>query len=269
LSRYGICIVGMGIRGVSQITPETERILRQSTEVFYMDPRPVVSEYLKRINHNSHNLFKLYKESRKAYDVYEEFSSLVVDRALKKPGACYATYGHPIIFDTITQLILQKASSKRLKVQILPSLSALDTVLADLRLPILDQGLQIFEANRLVLFRQKIDSSVPCLVFGVGSFGSVIITLKRRNTAQRYLLLQKYLLKFYPRKHPLHLVESSLHPDMPSRITRTELNLLVRMYNRINYNTTIYIPPLMKGKVIDRDFDSKIRSPLWLSKIVL
>src|SRR3990170_279986 len=77
LARIDIFIVGIGIRGVSEITPETERILRRSTQIFYMDPRTLVSRYFKKINSNSYNLFKHYEEGRKAYDVYEEFSSLV------------------------------------------------------------------------------------------------------------------------------------------------------------------------------------------------
>jgi uncharacterized protein YabN with tetrapyrrole methylase and pyrophosphatase domain len=268
LPRSDISIVGIGLRGLSEINPETERILRRSTEIFYMDPRPLVSRYFARINRNSHNLAKLYEEGRKGYDVYEEFASLVVNAALKKPGACYATYGNPMIFDTITKLVLEKARRRRLKVEVVPSISALDTVLADLKLPILEEGLQTFDANRLVLFRQKMDPSIPCLIFSVGSFAAVIITLRRRSTARRFSLLQKYLLKFYPPKHPLYLVESSLHPNMPSRITSTQLNQLTRMHSRINYNTTLYIPPLMKTKAVDKDFNSKIRSPRWLSKVV-
>ena len=268
LPRHDIFIVGIGIRGISEITPEVERILRRSTGIFYMDPRPLVSRYFNRINRNSHNLFERYKESRRAYDVYEELSSMVVSKALKKPGVCYATYGNPMIYDTITDLILRKASSRRLKVEVVPGISALDTVLAELKLTILDQGLQIFEANRLVLHRQKIDPSVPCLVFCVGSFGTVIITLRRRNTTRRFTPLQKYLLKTYPPKHRIYLVVSSLHKDMPSRITVTSLNRLARMYRRIDYNTTLYIPPVTSAKVIDENFSSKIHSPRWLSKIV-
>ncbi|MGD0176776.1 MAG: SAM-dependent methyltransferase [Candidatus Bathyarchaeia archaeon] len=268
MQRADLSIVGIGIRGVSEITPETERILRRSTEIFYMDPRPIVSRYFNKVNRNSHNLLKRYKENRKAYDVYEELSSLVINSALKKPGACYATYGNPMIYDTITQLILQKAISRRLKVEIVPAVSALDSVLVDLRLPILDEGLQIFEANRLVLHRQRIESSVPCLIFGVGSFGTVIITIGRRSTEKRYLLLEKHLRQFYPSTHPIHLVESSLHPHMRNRITKTMMNRLGKMYKRINYNTTLYIPPVPKAKYIDRDFDSKIHSTRWTSKIV-
>lgn len=268
MRRTDLSIVGIGIRGISEITPEAERILRRSTEVLYMDPRPTVSRYFNRINRNSHNLLKLYEENRKAYDVYEEFSSLVINRALKKPGACYATYGNPMIYDTITRLILQKAISKRLRVEIVPAISALDSVLVDLRLTILDEGLQIFEANRLVLFRQRIDSSIPCLVFGIGSFGSVVITIKRRSTQKRFAPLQNHLQEFYPSRHPIHLVESSLDPNMRTRITHATLNRLGQMYSRINYNTTLYIPPVPSTRYVDRNFNSKIHSRRWTTKIV-
>jgi len=60
-----IYLLGTGIKGFSHITLETNYILKNCNEVYYVNPVHSLEAYLKKINSKSFNLIGLYKDFMK------------------------------------------------------------------------------------------------------------------------------------------------------------------------------------------------------------
>jgi uncharacterized protein YabN with tetrapyrrole methylase and pyrophosphatase domain len=103
-----IYLLGTGIKGFSHITLETNYILKNCNEVYYVNPVHSLEAYLKKINPKSFNLIGLYKDFRSATDVYEELAQIIIKRAKEISKISFLSHGNPIIFSTPSQIIIKK-----------------------------------------------------------------------------------------------------------------------------------------------------------------
>src|SRR5258705_6231760 len=96
--RFEIAIVGLGIVGVHQITPEVDGIIRRSRHTFVVDSGFGVVSFLKSISAKVTNLSSLYEPGKLRLETYRQMAAEVVQEALADPPVCFATYGHPVLY---------------------------------------------------------------------------------------------------------------------------------------------------------------------------
>lgn len=263
-----IYLLGTGIKGFSHITLETNYTLKNCNEVYYINPLHSLEAYLKKINPKSFNLIGLYKDFRSATDVYEEITRIIIKRAKEISKISFLSHGNPIIFSTPTQIIIKKAKEENLTVEVLPAISAIDSILTELKIDIGDLGLQIFDANKLVLYEQNINTFVPCVIFQIGIFGSKFITRSLRNKPHRFKLFKQYLLKFYPEEHIVYLIESAVDYILNSQKSKFPISDIETKADFINTNSSLYIPPVKGTYIRNKKFYSLINNPNNINELV-
>jgi uncharacterized protein YabN with tetrapyrrole methylase and pyrophosphatase domain len=137
-------IAGLGIQTVNQITREVEQALRASREILYLDTGVATKSYLEGLCARVTSLFEQsYSEDQPRLSAYEHMAVCVVDAALDHPPVAFAIHGHPLIAVHPSFLVLEIANALGLRVEVLPGISAIDTLFADLRIDPVVHGVQM------------------------------------------------------------------------------------------------------------------------------
>jgi len=255
-----IWIAGLGVRAVDQVTREVERALRASREVLYLDAGVATGPYLETLCPQVTALFaQSYSEDAPRLNAYEHMAICVVRAALEHPPVTFAIHGHPLVAVHAPFLVLEMAKALDLKVEILPGISALDAIFADLRLDPVVHGLQMYEATDLLLRRRPLDNDVPAIVWQVGPLETALHS-QRVSRPERFSRFVAHLQQFYPPRHQVEAIYCSPHPLMPPAILRFALEDLGRHAEQLHSGFTLYVPPAMGRAVQDCDLLAKLYS---------
>ncbi len=93
-----IYIVGLGVLNVDHITRETERVIRRSNEVLYVDTGVATQAYLEGLSPRVTSLFATsYEEDGNRLNAYHHMAARVLDAAMDHPPVTFAMHGHPIV----------------------------------------------------------------------------------------------------------------------------------------------------------------------------
>jgi uncharacterized protein YabN with tetrapyrrole methylase and pyrophosphatase domain len=198
-----------------------------------------------------------YAEDKHREQTYREMASRVIDSALKKRPVAFAVYGHPTIYAYPPFLVREMAAQLGLKVKILPGISAMDCLFADLAIDPSVNGIQMFEATDILLRRHQLNSSAATLVWQIGSVCTALYSTTV-STPSRFFGFRDYLLSFYPGDHKVYSYFANPHPMLKAEIHEFTVEELPEFAEILHAAVTLYIPP---AKII-REFDSDIAEVL-------
>lgn len=251
-------IAGLGVRAVDQVTREVERALRASREVLYLDAGVATKAYLEGLCPRVTSLFA-YSQERPRLSAYEHMAVLVIQAALEHPPVTFLVHGHPLVGAHAPFLVLEMARALDLRVEILPGVSALDTLLTDLRLDPVIHGMQMYEATDLLLRRRPLQNDTPAIIWQVGPLETALHSL-RVSRPERFTRFITHLRQFYPAQHQVVAIYSSPHPLMPPRVLRFALEDMGEHAEQLHAGFTLYVPPAAGRPVQDSDLLSKLYS---------
>lgn len=262
-----IYIAGLGIRNIDQMTHEVERAIRRSREVLYVDTGVATRTYLEGLCPRVSPLYEnSYQESGSRLSSYENMAARVVEAALDHPPVVFAMGGHPVVGADAPFLIRDAADALDLTVQVLPGISAMDCLFADLMIDPCVHGLQMFEATDLLLRRYPLQANVPALIWQIGVIETRLHSW-RRSKAQRFDRFLSHVLQFYAPSHPVTAVFSSPHPLMETQKLQFPLAKIARHAEQLHAGFTLYIPAAGVRPIEDADLLAKIDSLEHLYKI--
>jgi tetrapyrrole methylase family protein/MazG family protein len=260
-----IYLLGTGIMSVWHLTRETEACLRASSQVFLVDPGFGVERHISNLGPKVHNLLNEYKEGTSRLDSYRAMAAKVVAAAMEKPPVSLAVYGHPTLFVYPSELIRQAAKYLGLRVHTAAAVSSLDTMLIDLDIDPGKYGLQIYDANAILVEHRKLDPEVPCLLLQVDSVESAFHIIARSRPS-RFARLQEHLMQFYPPDHIVTNIRSSSFPIFGPELYHFQLQQLGREFAEKGLGGTVYFPPARETE-LDVDLAHEMYDPLHINRI--
>ena len=262
-----VYIVGLGVLNVDQITRETERVIRRSNEVLYVDTGVATRAYLKSLCPRVTSLFETsYEEDGHRLNAYHHMAARVLDAAMDHPPVTFAMHGHPIVGAYAPFLIRDMARLLSLEVLVLPGISAKDCLCAELMVDPCVVGMQMYEATDLLLRRRPLQPDVPALIWQIGCVETRLHTT-RVSRPERFERLRSYLLRFYPPQHEVTAVYSTPHPLMPSTVHRFVLQNMCEYAHLLHAGFTLYIPAVYERPVEDHELAHQMDSVEHLSQI--
>jgi siroheme synthase len=255
-----IWIAGLGIQTVCQVTREAENAIRSSREVLYLDTGVATARYLESLCPRATPLYEeSYAEGRPRTGAYEHMAARVVEAALDHPPVTFAIHGHPLVAVHAPFLVMAMAEALGLRVEVVPGISALDCLLADLRIDPVIHGMQMYEATDLLLRRRPLQPDVPLILWQIGPLETCLHTM-RVSKPERFTRLVAYLSRFYPARHEVVAVYSSPHPLMPASILRFAIEDMGQLAEQFHAGFTLYVPPSSGRPVQDLDLVQKLYS---------
>jgi len=245
-----VYLVGTGMVGYRQFTKEAEAAVRNSERVFLVHYQDLVKSYLEDevaaeldVAGEVELLTSEYEEGEDRGHAYDRMAERVLEGARKADAPItFALYGHPMVFVSPTQFVLDRAEEEGLRTEVRPGISAVDCLYCDLALDPARNGIQMFEATDLLLREFDLTPDVPAFIWQVGALETGLHT-DADSTPARFTRFREYLRQFYPDDHTVHLCQTATYPISESERIEVELGEFETLHDRINGLQTLYVPP--------------------------
>ncbi|MGP4114852.1 SAM-dependent methyltransferase [Streptomyces sp. 4N509B] len=265
-----ITIVGIGTVSVMQMTKEADAALANVDALYVLHAQSIVLDYLRRhYDAPVTDLSVTYAEDKPRRQTYHEVAQAVMDAATEGAGrhVAYVTSGHPLVLVTPSQLILKAAEKRTIPVAIVPGLSSLDTVWADLRFDPGPDGAMMFDATSLLLRRYTLDSTVPLFLWQVNTVETSLFST-HKNRPERFTRLQEYLLRFYPADHVAKLVHSASFPISRAEVRDVPIGEMGILAEIATSQHILYVPPVVRRQIVDMELSAGVSSVAHLDRLI-
>ena len=250
-----LTIVGAGILAPNQLTLEADRALRGSSLILYVvGDAPAMISYLQSLGPKAVDMNSYYRSGELDEEVYRNLSQAVIAAMEGNDTVSFVVNGHPLIYNLPVRIIAREARKRGYRVNVLPGISSIDTMLMQLGIEIGSSGLQVYDANRFVYYGIEPDVRVPLILFQPGCFGSGIITIDKENAPRRFERLCGCLMHFYGPDHVVRILRSSMASDVAPLDISVEIRDLPSRASSIDYVSSLYVPARERLKVKDQEF---------------
>lgn len=250
---FDIVLIGRGVRDVAHMTLESLEALKKCKRGFVVSPaQEAVDAFrealLQKVKESESlpplvSLSAAYQKDRLRLTNYSDAAQAVLDAAKSDPPVAYLTPGNPVIYDTVTHVILKGARASGLRTKVLPSVSFIDTMLVDLEEEPAP-GLQIYEASWVVGAQVRPDTRFACMLVQISLFCTNFPVVDRMPETAAMRRLRDHLLKFYPSDHVIVIVRSGSGWSGLPTIQPLALGALDNVRGEIQLGASLYIPPL-------------------------
>jgi hypothetical protein len=256
--RFDIAVVGLGVVGGHHITIEAQEIMRRSTQVFVLDSGYGSIDWLRELCPVVTGLDRLYEVGARRRPTYRKMAATVVAAALENPPVSFATYGHPRVFCYPTTLIQRVSHLLDLRLHMVAAVSALDMLLIDVDYDLSAHGLQTYDATDLLIRERPLQPDVACVIWQTTWIAEPLYRTGR-VPADRFIELQRHLLRYYPPEHEVLAVFSRTHPALRSIIERHTVGGLADGLATGSQSGTLFIPPVRSRPATDDRLVDRLR----------
>jgi hypothetical protein len=240
--QHCIFIVGAGIHVPAQLTLEAVDALQTCEEVWSNIPEVAQGKMPAELQARMKTLWPYYQANRPRAANYAAIAEHLLARAVSMHRIGYLTQGHPLVFDSVTNLILRESGALEVAPVIIPGLSSIDTILVDVRYDPA-HGLQVHEASAFARTGTRIDTRAALLLLQLSVFGTRMPRLKRDCPGPDLRPLQAALTAIYPETHCALFVRSG-GPAMRRRVVETEIGRIADVSPDEVLGGSLFIPPL-------------------------
>lgn len=219
-----LTIVGLGPGSMDLISAGAKKYLTCGLPVYFRTMvHPSVDELVKLIPGEVSSFDYVYEQEAEFGDVYAH----IVDELLKKAAGqsiVYAVPGHPMVAETTVKLLCAKAPQCGVKLEIVPSMSGVEAIMAELGIDPTD-GMAVLDGLSLP---ETLPIELPLLITQIYS----------RMVASEVKLK---LMEVYPEEHPVTLIRAA---GIPSEVRRETLPLYkIDQVEWIDHLTSLYVLP--------------------------
>jgi len=151
-----LVIVDTGVVAVNQVTVEGHRWIQQSDRVLFLGADSVTEHWLAKLNENV--------ESLDGLETADEIVEQMLDHVRAALAVCLAYHGRSALVAQVLRQAIALGRAEKMLSAIVPGVSPLDCLFADLGLDPLRDGCQIFAAEHLTEHGRRIDPGTALIV---------------------------------------------------------------------------------------------------------
>jgi hypothetical protein len=247
-----LTIVGTGIDVGGHLTPQAQAAFIRAGEALYLVGDPVAAARLERLNPRCRSLHSFYANGKDRLETYEEMVTAILTPVRAGSRVCVAFYGHPGVFVYPAHQAIERARQEGFEARMLPGISSIDCLFADLDLDPAWRGCQIQHATDFLVRRCTPDTSGVLILLQIGVLGEA--RHLERPDWSRLPLLVEYLGEFYPHEHEVIAYEASPYPIVGPTVRRSPLSRLPEA--QLTLGMTLVVPaatePAADPTMLDR-----------------
>lgn len=244
-----LIVVGTGIGGAGQTTRAARRAIEVADRVHFAVVDPWTVRWIRSLNTNACSLpYPLDDSPRRA--TYDDMSERILADVRAGLRVCAVFYGHPGVLAAASHDAVHRARSEGYQAYMLPGVSAIDCLFADLGVDPGQTGCQLYEANDFLLRPRQFDIYAALILCQVGLIGNRgFFDAANTGRIQRGLAtLSDSLVGRYPCGQEALIYEAALLPTERPRMEWVALTALADV--EVSDLTTLYIPAV-SGAPID------------------
>lgn len=240
MKQGSLIVVGSGIKSVGHLTIETQGWIKYSDVVLYCVADPATEIWIKENSRYSIDLYQFYGNDKRRLDTYHDMADEMLKYVRRGKDVCGVFYGHPGVFVYPSHRAVQIARSEGYKAAILPAISALDCLYADVGVDPSSKGSQTVEATDLLLRKRRLNTDGHVVVWQIGCVGDLGFNFAGYDNRNLNILVD-YLESCYDKNHEVVHYQGSQYPMCPSVVERMPLDALRTA--KVTGISTLYIPP--------------------------
>lgn len=218
-----LAVVGTGIDITTQLSPGARAAIEAADVVFYLLTDPVGSLRVERLNARARPLDGYYAADKDRRRTYEEIVEAVVSEVLTGADVCVALYGHPGFYAVVGHEAIRRVREAGLPARMVPGVSAIDCLFADLGFDPGRKGLQSYEATYFFRTKPPVDPRATLVLLQVGVLGEAGGAPTSAG-AKRFPALVELLRLHYGAGCQAVLYEASAYPGARPSIVRFRLD---------------------------------------------
>ena len=234
-----LIVVGTGI-GAAQLTAEARAELSGAEEVLFLVGDPLSERTVLELAPDARSLAGCYENGRPRREAYERMVEAILTPARAGKRVCAAFYGHPGMLVYPSREAVARARREGVEARMLPAVSALDCLFADLAIDLAESGCQTYEAGDFLRRRPAVEPRAALVLWQVGVVGQEHHSPDGAPVALAELV--EALLEAYPAEHEAVVYEASPYPGVDPRLVPVALGALAP--TMLTHRSTLYVPPL-------------------------
>jgi len=234
-------LLGAGVSFPEHLTLQSLEILSTCNRICSNLPQSELDALPENLRAKCVSLWPLYQENRNRSENYGDVAQAVLDAVAAEPPVAWMTPGHPLIFDSVSQTLLESGRARGLNVRVVPGISCLDTILAEIGYDPAG-GLLVYEATSLVMGGLPLMPAMGTLILQPSAFGSDLTHYSTEWTPD-LAPLRDHLLQFFEAKHRCAFVRSYSQFSGPAQVHWRELGDLTSISFNAVAGSTLFLPP--------------------------
>ncbi len=236
-------IAGAGVIFPEHLTIDTVERLSACEVVCTNLPEARLGGLPEDIRVKCRSLWPLYQDGRLRRENYLDVTRAVLAVVEEKRPVAWLTPGHPLIFDSVSGYLLKEGRARGWKVLVLPAISCLDTILAEVEYDPAG-GLSVHEATSLVMREIALVPAIATLILQPGAFLSDRAHLSIASVPADLSRLLDYLMQFYPATHSCAFVRSAAAVSDDPRVHWFTLKDMSEVPRAHFAGSTLFVPAL-------------------------
>jgi len=213
--------------------------IRRADIVLCLVTERITLLWLQRLNPNVESLHRFYARDKPRHRTYQEMVRHILLLLRRGLEVCVVSYGHPGIFADPMHAAIRKAREEHFEARMLPAVSSIDWLYADLGIDPATRGCQIHDATEFLAYQPRFDPSAGLILLQIGVIGETSIPEQCNQRGFRVLL--DYLSAAYNPRHEIVVYEASHYAIANPTIQRAPLQ---RAYGlTLSLASTLYVPP--------------------------
>ena len=239
-----LAVVGSGIKSGCDFTSEAISLIKHADKVFYCVADPVTEIYIKTLSPYAKDLYVFYSNDKERYHTYVQMAELLLHEVRKGLKVVAVYYGHPGVFVLPSHRAVQIARKQGLRAFLVPAVSALDCLVADVDFDPSFPGLQILEATDMLLRKRPILTDRHIVIWQVGCVGNPGYR-RQGYLKEHFAVLLDYLEEFYSTDQEIIHYIGSQFPTVTSVIECIPLSQFrsPEISKQVTGISTFYIAP--------------------------
>jgi precorrin-6B methylase 1 len=241
-----LLVVGTGIEGGSHATCAAQNAIKLASKVLFAVADPKTVAWLRTLRPDAESLPYGTPDTPRR-QIYEVMVERILAELRDGQRVCAAFYGNPAFLTRPAHLAIARARDRGFVARMLPGVSSLDCLFADLGFDPGDLGCQLYEATDFLLRPRTIDVHTPLLLMQIALVGN-----RHRYGAGREPaaargpeLLRDRLLALYPPGHTATVYLASTECDHPHRATSIPLSELASV--PLAEASSLFIPQVSRA----------------------
>lgn len=234
-------LVGAGVSFPEQLTLQTITILTACRRICSNLPEDVLNALPEDLRTKCVSLWPLYQENRNRAENYRDVAQAVVDSTTHHRPVAWMTPGHPLVFDSVSEALLQAGRARGWRICVVPAISCFDTICAEVGYDPAN-GLVIHDATSLVMKNVPLLPSLAALLLQPSAFGSAL-THYTSKWSPDLSPLRDHLLQFYSPSHNCAFVRSASRHDGAAQVCWHKLSQLSSAPFDAVAGSTLFLPP--------------------------
>ena len=236
-----LTVVGSGMQAGRDLSPTALHCIANAEKVLELVGDPATLLWLRKLNPTVESLAGFYSPKKPRLRTYQEMTDRILSFIMKGMDVCVVTYGHPGFSVYASHKAIERARGMGIEATMLPAVSSVDCLIADLGFDPVVDGLAIYDATDFLVRRHRFDANSSLVLT------QIAVTCERGYKEQGVYpraglrALAAKLARTYGREHMSVIYEASTVPIAKPVIRPIAIGKLGSA--RVTVASTLYVPP--------------------------